>query len=252
MVKGLTGNPHQRADFLNRKIAGFVKFNGMGALLCIQHLAPPAFTAPCPRCRKTGMCALTDKIAFKFCQRAKNVKDQLPAAGCGVDSFLKAFQTNAHFFQFLGPHNQILEGPAQPVKPPDHKRVAFPKLLQDLPQSRSLGLGAGHDIFKQPFESTCFERITLQIKVLVVCWNACVADIHSRVQISVNPASFITLIIGIVNWQTNRVIAMARTESQNCQQNGRLLDEWRLFYNFNNPSQLINLICHIHFLNKKM
>ena len=54
-------------------------------------------------------CSLADKVALKFCQCAKNMEYQLPAACCGVNGLLKTLKTNTPLLQEVHQLNQVFQ-----------------------------------------------------------------------------------------------------------------------------------------------
>ena len=72
------------------------------------------------------MGAFTDQVALELGQRGKEVENQTPSGGCGVDVLLQALQTHAGILQLLDQVDQVLDRAAKPVQPPDHHRVAPP------------------------------------------------------------------------------------------------------------------------------
>jgi hypothetical protein len=60
-----------------------------------QRFGPPTLFATRAGCGQSGPGAFADQIAFKLCQRAKDVKDQHAAGSRGINTFCQALQANA-------------------------------------------------------------------------------------------------------------------------------------------------------------
>src|SRR5438105_10024433 len=58
-------------------------------------------------CKESCLGSLSNKIPFKFCQCSENMKDQFPAAGCGVNAFCKAFKANVSLVKISDSFNQM-------------------------------------------------------------------------------------------------------------------------------------------------
>src|SRR4051794_7141578 len=71
------------------------------------------------------------------------MKDQLAAAGRGVDLFLQGPEANAPFLQLLDGLDEVLEGAAQPVQPPDNQGVVCTQMGECLSEARAVRDGSG-------------------------------------------------------------------------------------------------------------
>jgi hypothetical protein len=120
------------------------------------------------RRRQSSLSALTDEVALELRQRPEQMEDKATATGRGVDLLLQAAQTNANSLQPLDQSDQILEGPTQPVHPPDNYGVACAQNLHQGNKANALGLGSTCGVFKHTFATGLLQRIPLQVQVLVV------------------------------------------------------------------------------------
>jgi hypothetical protein len=58
------------------------------------------------------------------------VKDQLAAAGRGIDGFLQALEANASLFEFPDCFDEMFQGASQSIKSPDDDDVTFSPIIQ--------------------------------------------------------------------------------------------------------------------------
>jgi hypothetical protein len=68
---------------------------------------------------------LADDIPLKLCQSAEDVEDQLPAGGRRVDRLSDRTESDPTSVQSGHGLDEVLQGPPQPIEPPDNDRVAF-------------------------------------------------------------------------------------------------------------------------------
>ena len=90
-----------------------------------QLLRPPAESPPRPRRGEPGVGPLPDQVALELGQRPEDVEDELAARGGGVDLLGQALEADPPLRQ-RGHHlDQVLEGAAQAIEPPDDEGVAL-------------------------------------------------------------------------------------------------------------------------------
>src|SRR4051812_49194488 len=87
-VKRRPGNPQGLADLPNGVSASHRKALQLLDLLRTQHLRSAKQPPTCPGSLQACVGPLPDEVTLKLSQRAKDVEDELPAAGRGVDLFL--------------------------------------------------------------------------------------------------------------------------------------------------------------------
>jgi hypothetical protein len=97
------------------------------------------------------------------------MKDELAATGCGGNTLSHTPKSNPQYIQFSHHINQIFERSAKAIKFPHHQHIAGAHKGQRLNQARSIGIGTAHGIGEGLLTSSAFQRVLLQIKVLVKC-----------------------------------------------------------------------------------
>jgi hypothetical protein len=116
-------------DFVNCVLLLTVQVDGHGTLLLAKVLSPAAFPAACSRGCQPRVRPFADEITFKLRERSKDMKHQL-AAGCRrIDGFGDALESDQIGLQLSHQLDQVLEGPPQPVEPPDRQQVSRSKRI---------------------------------------------------------------------------------------------------------------------------
>ena len=113
---------------------------------------PPFF----PRARaavRPSVGSLPDQIALKFSQCPEDVKDKLPATGRGIDVFCEALKADVSLIQLCESFDEVLEGTAESIKPPDNEDISLPHIINGFLQTFALGLGATGGVRKD-FETS--------------------------------------------------------------------------------------------------
>jgi hypothetical protein len=94
------------------------------------------------------------------------MKNEFPTAGCGVDIFRQTLKADVSAVQISDPFNEVFEGSAKSVKPPDNKGISRPDVVKRLGQAFSLfgcaTYGVGVD-FETAGSTEC---ILLEVEVL--------------------------------------------------------------------------------------
>ena len=104
------------------------------------------------------------------------MEDQLPAAGGRVNALRQTFKPNVLGVEFCESFNEVLERAAKPIEPPDDEDVPFPEEVQGFLQAFALLLGPA-DCISEDFDTAGrFERVLLEVEVLVLGRYACVPD----------------------------------------------------------------------------
>jgi hypothetical protein len=126
-------------------------------LLGREFLWPAAVSATGPGCLKPCIGSLPDDFPFKLSQCAKDIENQPAAAGGGgggggggVNTFLQAFKADSSLLQVCNSSNQVWEGTAKPIQPPDNQRITTAKMGEGICESRVSGLCAN----LRPFSSS--------------------------------------------------------------------------------------------------
>jgi hypothetical protein len=73
---------------------------------------------------QTCISSLPDNLPLKFSKACKDIEHKSAASGRGVDRFCQAFEVNISFLKICNRVNEVFEGPAEPIQPPDNKGVA--------------------------------------------------------------------------------------------------------------------------------
>ena len=94
------------------------------------------------------------------------MKDQLSPAGYGINVLCQAFKANPLFLKVGHRGNQMRQGSAQAVKPPDNKGIAFADIAEGFVQSFPLRLRATGGISEDFTACSFFECVLLQMKRL--------------------------------------------------------------------------------------
>src|SRR4051794_5496304 len=89
---------------------------------------------------------LPDQIPLKLSQSAKDVKDELAAAGGGVDLLLYRAEANAALLQVPDGVDQMRQGAAEAVQAPHNKGVACTEVGERLGEPGAFRHGAGHGV----------------------------------------------------------------------------------------------------------
>jgi hypothetical protein len=74
--------------------------------------------------------------------------------------------------------NELAEGARQAIDLPDNNNIALPRIIRELHQFRSLGLGPRSPLLIDARALHAVERIHLQMGFLSIGRNAGVADFH--------------------------------------------------------------------------
>jgi hypothetical protein len=106
-----------------------IQIDGQGALLLAELFSPAAFPAPCACGCQARVRPFADEVSLKLRERPKDMKHQL-AAGCRrIDGFGDALESDQIGLQLSHQLDQVLEGPPQPVEPPDRQQVSRSKRI---------------------------------------------------------------------------------------------------------------------------
>src|SRR4051794_3653847 len=111
-----------------------------------QGLGSAEQPATCSSGGQAGVGPLPDEIPLKFSEGAKDMEDELPAAGRGVDLLLQRPEADAPLLQLPDGVDQMPEGAAESVQPPDHQSVAHSKVRERLGKPGAFCHGAGDGV----------------------------------------------------------------------------------------------------------
>ena len=94
------------------------------------------------------------------------MKDQLPAAGCGINLLGETLKADILVIQLGNAFNEVFEGAAKPIKPPDNERVPIPDVAECLGQAFALCLCAADGIREDFQAAGRIECVLLEVEVL--------------------------------------------------------------------------------------
>ncbi len=86
--------------------------------------------------------ALPNDVGFALGEGAEDVKDQPAAAAGDIELLLQRLQADAALLQCPGGVDEVSEGAAERVQPPDHRGVAGPGVGEGFLQPWSVALAA--------------------------------------------------------------------------------------------------------------
>jgi len=107
-----------------------------------------------------------DELPFEVGQRAEDREDEAPAGGGGVDGLGQGPEAHSPALELVDRGEQVRQGPAEPVQPPDDEGVAGQQPLEELGQLGSVVAGAGGDVGPQPGAAGGDQRVVLERCVL--------------------------------------------------------------------------------------
>src|SRR5262245_8185892 len=96
------------------------------------------------------------------------MKRQLATRGGRIEGLVQAAEANAVLLQPRHPGDQILEGAAKSVQPPDHQGILGSQDLLELRQPRPLGHRATHAIHNDLRTARLPEGVLLELEVLIL------------------------------------------------------------------------------------
>lgn len=84
-------------------------------------------------CLQSGVGAFAaDEVSFEFGEGGKDVEHEPTAGRAGVYVLLQGFELNALLLQCVHVVDEMADGPAETVHPPDHECVTGSDLIQEL------------------------------------------------------------------------------------------------------------------------
>jgi hypothetical protein len=137
-------------------------------LVPAQHRWPAAAAAAGPARGQSSGRALADEVAFELGQGGEDVEDELAPGGGGVDRLLEAPEPDASVGQVGDGVDQVPQGAAQPIQPPDDQSVTGPQLVEELVEDWAVGAGAAGGLGEHPIATGSGEGVDLELGLLVV------------------------------------------------------------------------------------
>jgi hypothetical protein len=111
-VQSGSGNLEGPGDLRN-EVTLVLEIKGNVELSCRQDLGSAAFFPSGSGGNKSCCCSLPNQISLKFSECAKDMKDQLSSAGCGINILGQAFKPNPPLLKGSHGGNQIRKESAQ-------------------------------------------------------------------------------------------------------------------------------------------
>src|SRR5206468_3117279 len=109
-----------------------------------------------------------NEIALKLRQGTKDMEDELPPRGGGVDLLGQGAKANPSLIELAHQRNELGKRAAEAIQPPDHQGVPHPEMIECLHQSRPLCLRPTLGIAVDLLAAGLLQRIKLQGEILVV------------------------------------------------------------------------------------
>ncbi len=103
-------------------------------LLRRKQLLSTTHPASRPSRRQSSHRALSNQLLLKLGQGRKEVEDESPSGGAGVEPLLERDEVDTAFVQPVHDLEQVADRAAQPVQPPHHQRVSLIEAFQALLQ----------------------------------------------------------------------------------------------------------------------
>ena len=110
---------------------------------------------------------LPDEIPLELGQGSEDVEDELPAAGGGVQLLLQRLDVHTPALKVPDGVDEVSEGTAEPVQPPDDKGVACSQVGECLRQPRPIRNRAGDRVGIELFAAGRRQGVLLESKGLV-------------------------------------------------------------------------------------
>lgn len=189
-VNGGPAHAEQLADFghgfVLLQIQGLRRL-GFGEGFFRQAFGPPALTPPGPGGGQAGFGSFADDVALKLGQRGEEVKHE-PALGRGrVQVVVQAHEVDALFLKTRHQQDQVFQRAAQPVKLPDHERIAGTQPGQQQLELRPV-FGRRRFFLHDVGASGGLQGVDLQVQLLVLGTHAGIANFHGQLSYKVTAA----------------------------------------------------------------
>lgn len=125
-----------------------------------------------------GLRSFDDQSPLELGQGRHHVEHQPAAGTCGVNGLIERDEARASLFDQAQHVDQVRQRPPQAVEPPDHKHDTGSEPGQRLVEPRPLGAGATGLVFEDGFTAGRREGAALQIELLVMGRDPCIADLY--------------------------------------------------------------------------
>jgi hypothetical protein len=143
------------------------KASAICAFFGVSDFGRPTASPASPGGSEACLGALFDDVPLKFSKSSKDVEDELPSGGGGVDRFSDRFEAYSAVGERCDRLDEVLEGAAEPVKAPDDKDIAFPQVAQGFVEALALGLGSRCGVGEDAFAACLLQGVfTIVSKVM--------------------------------------------------------------------------------------
>src|SRR5688500_10139439 len=141
-VKRRARHPQRLAHLVNGNGFLFIELSGQLQLSLITQgrFRSSSFAAPGSGSSEACICPLLDDVPLKLSKSPKDMENEFPAAGGGIDLLGQALKADLMTMQLGDPLDEVFERAAKPVKPPDDKRIPLPDVGKRLGKTLALGL----------------------------------------------------------------------------------------------------------------
>lgn len=178
VIQRLPADPKLVANLLNGIFTGIVELQDHLGFVLVQLPGPSAQPSPGTRRLESGHGAFPDDLPLELSERSEDVEDQLPTRRRGVHVLLQAFEPDPPLAKPVHDLDEILKAPPQPIQLPHHQGVPFPEELQSLLKPRPIRILPAPLIGEDLFTPVLFERVDLQVQMLILRRYPCIPDKH--------------------------------------------------------------------------
>ena len=104
------------------------------------------------------------------------MENEFPAACCGINLLGQTLKADIPAMKLGNPLNEVFEGAAKPVKPPDNEGIPVPDVVERFSKPLALRLYATYRIGEDFQAAGRSERVLLEMQVLFGGGDAGVSD----------------------------------------------------------------------------
>ncbi len=109
------------------------------------------------------------------------MEEEPTRGGTCIDRVGETLELDTLLLELTDQIDQVLDASPKPVQLPDHERVSFAKTFLRLRKARAFCSAAAYLVFKDLLTAGLLKRPNLELKILILCGNPCVADQHALV-----------------------------------------------------------------------
>src|SRR5712691_5259282 len=116
-------NAEQHTNLWHRQFSGVVQGPHAGGLVGTEGFRAATELPTFPRRGQAGTGPFPDEVAFKLCQRRKEMKHQFAGPRRRIDIFLKTFEVNLLLVQVLNSFHQMRQRSPKAIELPHHEGI---------------------------------------------------------------------------------------------------------------------------------